>query len=96
MSQKVIDRIEQLLKRTTENGATQAEAEQAVAYAQKLMDKHNLELADVVASGEEKLGMDDVSEVDAQFKAKFESFEKSLIHTAVSYTHLTLPTILLV
>lgn len=78
----IIDRIEKLLRRTTENGATTAEAEQALAYAQKLMDKHNIELAEVMSHNQDAAPkFDDVGEEPVQFKAKFETFEKSVAHT---------------
>ena len=46
---KIVDRIQKLLERTIENGATEAEAEQALEYANKLLEKHNLELEQVLA-----------------------------------------------
>lgn len=42
-----IRKIQGLLNKTTENGATEAEAQSAMLMAQKLMAKHGLDMADI-------------------------------------------------
>jgi hypothetical protein len=44
----LLDRIQALLSKTVERGATEAEAQAALAAAQRLMDAHNIELAQVL------------------------------------------------
>jgi hypothetical protein len=44
----LLGRIQALLNKTVERGATEAEAQAALAVAQRLMDAHNIELAQVV------------------------------------------------
>lgn len=44
---KIIDKIEKLMRRTREAGASEAEAESAIAMAHKLMDQHNIELSEI-------------------------------------------------
>ena len=71
---KIVDRIQKLLERTIENGATEAEAEQALEYANKLLEKHNLELEQVLAQkGEEEL---QINSETVQYKAEFKLYEK--------------------
>lgn len=43
----IIDRIQKLLVRTTENGCTQGEADAAMAQVSRLLTEHNLSMADV-------------------------------------------------
>ncbi len=50
---EVLDRLQKLLSKTTANGATEAEAQTALAMAQRLMDEHNLTSADIRLGGEE-------------------------------------------
>jgi hypothetical protein len=57
----LLGRIQALLNKTVERGATEAEAQAALAVAQRLMDAHNIELAqvldhdpDAVAFGDEE------------------------------------------
>jgi hypothetical protein len=47
--QILLGRIQNLLNKTTQNGATEAEAATAMTNAQKIMDEHNIALADVVS-----------------------------------------------
>jgi hypothetical protein len=44
----LLGRIQALLNKTVERGATEAEAQAALAVAQRLMDAHNIELAQVL------------------------------------------------
>ena len=49
MSDSIIEKIRKLLSKTTENGCTEAEAMSAAAMAVKIMDRHNIVEADVLA-----------------------------------------------
>jgi hypothetical protein len=44
---ELLDRIQKLMSRTTTNGATEAEAATATLMAQRLMDQHNIRVAEV-------------------------------------------------
>lgn len=48
----VVDRIKKLLNLARDGGATEAEAERAQEFAERMMQEHNLHLAMVEASGE--------------------------------------------
>ena len=80
MAKNVEEQIRSLLKKAQdgESGSSQAEVEQALAYAQKLMEKHNLEMADLLEAEKRTLGDNDMGEETAQMKAKLEVFEKRL------------------
>lgn len=87
-SERIVTQIKSLLKKASDGDSksSAAEVEQALAFAQKLMDKHNLEMADLVASGDEHLSDKDMGEDPVQFKAKLETFEKSLLHCVCDMT----------
>lgn len=51
MNTNIISKIEALLSKTTQNGATENEAQEAMLMAQKLMAKYNIDLKEV---GQEK------------------------------------------
>ncbi len=55
-SNKVLDKIRALLAKTTENGASENEMEQALIMARKLMAQHSIEESDIFMS------KDDISE----------------------------------
>lgn len=50
MDTKIIDQLRNILNKTVENGATEAEAANAAAIAQKLLLKHRLTMADLAES----------------------------------------------
>lgn len=60
--EQIIDRIEKIMRKTRENGCTEAEVEAAARMARKLMDEHNVELAEVLAKEERSLGAEDIVE----------------------------------
>ena len=72
------DKIRDLLRRTTENGATESEAEQAIGYAQKLMERHNIELAQVLKEEQRELDLDDITDEVVQSKSTMEVFERDI------------------
>jgi hypothetical protein len=53
----LLGRIQALLNKTVERGATEAEAQAALAVAQRLMDAHNIELAQVVDHDSDAVAM---------------------------------------
>lgn len=50
---KILERIQALLNKTTENGCTEAEAQAAMEAAMRIANKHNLDLASVAPTGDE-------------------------------------------
>lgn len=59
---EMLNKIKNLLNTTTENGASEAEAQSAILLAQKLMAKHGLEMADVEANAGDKATKKEVME----------------------------------
>ncbi len=47
----ILTRVKNLMSKTVDNGATQQEAESAMAAAQRLMDQHNIAQADLIMGG---------------------------------------------
>ena len=76
---KVISKIEKLLRRTRENGASEAEVETALKLANKLMEEHNIEMADVYASGQKSMNTSDIIEEVARESWNVVPFEKMLV-----------------
>lgn len=56
VDQKIVERIQALLNKTTDRGCTEAEAQAAMEAAMRIANKHNLDLASVVATGDEAKG----------------------------------------
>lgn len=54
MNNDILKKIQNLLNTTTEKGASEAEAQNAILLAQKLMAKHGLDMADIEASSNDK------------------------------------------
>ena len=52
--ESIIAKIQKMLNTTTENGATESEAETALLLAQKLMARHSLDVADIEANSNDK------------------------------------------
>lgn len=80
----ILSKLEALMKRTRENGASEAEVEAAMAVARRLMDEHNIQMEELLA----KQKMDgspssiEIKEEQARVSAKMDRFEKYLMHTA--------------
>lgn len=55
-NEKIMNKINALLEKTTENGCTPAEAAEAAAMVQKLLAKHHLELTEQREVAEDVLG----------------------------------------
>lgn len=55
---KIADKIQNLLNKTVENGATEEEAKSALLLAQKLMAKYNIELEQTTGSKEFKCALE--------------------------------------
>lgn len=47
VDEKILNKIKNILNKTTENGATEEEAQSAMLMAQKMMAKHNLSMSDI-------------------------------------------------
>jgi hypothetical protein len=64
---KIVERLQALLNKTTENGCTEAEAQTAMEAAQRIAIKHNLDLAQVLSSSkDDKSGGLETDRVDLQ------------------------------
>ena len=69
-----IEKIRKLMEFSVENGATEAEVENAVKLAQRLMLKHNLEKSDI------KITVEDISELDIPCTWKKGTESKLFLH----------------
>lgn len=56
---RIANKIQHLLNKTVENGATEAEAQQALLLAQKLMAKYNIELEQQTGSKDFKCSLEE-------------------------------------
>jgi hypothetical protein len=56
----ILGRIQNLLNKTVEKGATEAEAQSAMAAAQRLMDQHNIQSAELLIAGGKGIAYDQV------------------------------------
>jgi hypothetical protein len=56
--EQLLSRIQNLLNKTVANGATEAEAEAAMVAAQKLMDRYNIALAEIIDHDETAVSFD--------------------------------------
>jgi hypothetical protein len=65
----LLNRIKQLLNKTTANGCTEDEATTALSAAQRIMDEHRIALAEVVARGDESAEY--VTEVAAEIGVRY-------------------------
>lgn len=52
-TEKLIDKIQKLMRKTIDNGATEAEAETSLLIAQQLMAKHGIEMTEVIEKAQE-------------------------------------------
>lgn len=79
---ELIDKIEKLMRRTREgSGCSEAEIEQSLAFARKLMDKHNIEMSEVLAAEGKQVELDQVCEECVRTHSKTDRHEVSILHT---------------
>lgn len=85
---KIVQQIEAVLRRTREGAnATEAEVEQAVAFAERLMKKHNIEMAEVLDAGESPYTSKDIVELCVWDKSKKPGrYVRNIIATACKIT----------
>jgi Protein of unknown function (DUF2786) len=76
--EKIVDRIEKLMRRTRENGASESEVETAMKLVQKLMDEHNVEMAEVMAKKGQQLNASDIIEESIRTRCKIFKHEEYL------------------
>jgi hypothetical protein len=78
---EIIDKIEKIMRRTQEGaGASEAEVENALGLARKLMDQHNIDMAEIIAAGEKTLDEKDI--LDVQLDITFGPTEERITHVA--------------
>lgn len=68
VSDDIVEKLQALLNKTTENGCTEAEAQAAMQAAQRLAIKHNLDLASVKVAGQTKDPIIETDRNDVQSK----------------------------
>lgn len=76
---KILDRIEKLLRRTKERGASEAEVEAAMDMAQRLMEKHNIEMAELHAENKRTFTDKDVVDEAVRRHSALEKWEEQLL-----------------
>lgn len=82
---KVVDLIEKLMRRAKDGAnATEAEVEQAVLLARRLMAKHDIDMAEILAKEDRELGADDVVELEARNAVKLDRHERLLAKVVAS------------
>lgn len=77
----IIDKLEKLMRRTKENGCSEAEIEQAIAFARRLMDKHNIEMSEVLSASNKELNINEITEECVRTHSKTDRHEISILHT---------------
>lgn len=81
----ILTKLEALMKRTRENGASEAEVESAMAVARKLMDANNIEMEELLfrqtSNGAASI---EIKEEEARTASKLDRFERYLMSTAAA------------
>jgi hypothetical protein len=79
--EEVIEKIEKIMRRTHDgSGASEAEVEQALAYARKLMDQFQIDLAEVLEANKEELSDKDIT--SQQLETTVGTFQTEICRTA--------------
>jgi len=77
----ILTKLEALMKRTRENGASEAEVESAMAVARKLMDEHNVAMEEVLLrQSRGKAFTVEIKEETARSTTMPRPFEQLLLH----------------
>lgn len=76
--EKIIKKIQHILNKTTEKGATEEEAQSAMLMAQKLMAKYGLEMTDIEITTTDKETKKEIVEGEATDSIKLAWWHKSL------------------
>lgn len=87
MKNDIVDKIRNLLQRTKEKGASEAEVETAAKLAAKLMEKHQIDQAEVFEHNQSSLGIEDYCEMVMRDHCKWERWEKRLGSLAAESTN---------
>ena len=77
--EKILSRLESLMKRTRENGASEAEVEAAMRVARKLMDENNIEMEELLEKQKRTLNTTDVVDHEVRSHCKKERHEDALM-----------------
>jgi len=79
----ILSKLEALMKRTRDNGASEAEVEAAMKIARRLMDEHNIAMEEVLtkqaSAGPATI---EIKEEEARTASKMDRFEQYLMSTA--------------
>ena len=89
MREKMIDRIEKMLRIThgDNRGATEAEVKNALAMAQRLMRKHNIEMAEVLKKEDDRPQVGDIIQRTVRSKGNVVNFESAILHAICLMTN---------
>lgn len=76
--ESIIDKIRNLMKRTSEKGCSEAEVEAAMKIARNMMDKHQVEMADLMEAQKREYTLDDIVEQVVRTHCKIDKWERSM------------------
>lgn len=82
----LLKKIKNLLERTTERGASEAETLSAMKIAQKLIEKHNIEEAELLAASKRSDSLGDVSEECVRQAWQIDKHEEALLFALCELT----------
>jgi hypothetical protein len=77
--ESIIDKIRNLMSRTADKGCSEAEVESALKIARKLMDTHQVEMADLMEAQKRSYTMDDIVEQIVRTHCKIDRWEKMMM-----------------
>lgn len=84
---RMIDKIEKLLRRCGEGAnASEAEVQQAMSYAQEMMEKYEIEMAEVMAAQGEKYDLGSIMEQIVRTHCKTEHHEVRILQAVALIT----------
>jgi len=76
---RILSKLQALMSKTRENGASEAEVDSAMRIAQKMMQKHEIEMADVMAAGGKTITAEDVVEDTVRVTGQIDKHEARLM-----------------
>lgn len=77
--ESIIEKIQRLMQRTSEKGCSESEVEAAMKIARKMMDTHQIEMADLMAAQKKSYTLDDIVEQIVRTHCKLDRWEKTMM-----------------
>jgi hypothetical protein len=77
--ESIIEKIRNLMQRTDQTGCSEAEVEAAMKIARKMMDTHQVEMADLMEAQKRSYTLDDIVEQVVRTHCKLDRWEKSMM-----------------